>query len=265
MSSAGGNQGARAIIIKSDEEIQRMRDANQIVATTLQMLKNNIEVVVSTGDLEKLAEDFCLKKKAKPAFKGYRGFPGSLCVSINEEVVHGIPSRKRKLKKGDVISIDFGVLYNGYYGDSAVTLAVNGCSAEIQRLLHVTEESLMKGIDQVIVGNRISDISKAVQQCVESNSFSVVRQFVGHGIGTALHEAPEIPNFFQGERTPRLLPGMVLAIEPMVNQGTHKVVILKDGWTVITADKKPSAHFEHSVAVTENGPMVLSSWEIEEF
>lgn len=261
MNRSGGSQGARSIIIKSDEEILRMRDANQIVATTLQMLRDNIEVGISTWDLDKLAEDFCLAKKAKPAFKGYRGFPGSLCVSINEEVVHGIPSRKRKLKKGDVISIDFGVLYNGYYGDSAVSLAVNGCSKVVQRLLDVTKESLEKGIEQVVAGNRISDISKAVQQCVESNSFSVVRQFVGHGIGTALHEAPEIPNFFQGERTPRMLPGMVLAIEPMVNQGTHKVVILKDGWTVITADKKPSAHFEHSVAVTENGPMVLSCWE----
>lgn len=261
MNRSGGSHGARSIIIKSEDEIFRMRDANQIVATTLQMLRDNIGVGITTWELDKLAEDYCISKKAKPAFKGYRGFPGSLCVSINEEVVHGIPSRKRKLKKGDVVSIDFGVLYNGYYGDSAVTLAVDGCTTGVQRLLDVTKESLEKGIEQVVAGNRISDISKAVQHWVESNSFSVVRQFVGHGIGTALHEAPEIPNFFQGERTPRMLPGMVFAIEPMVNQGTSKVLILKDGWTVITADKKPSAHFEHSVAVTENGPMVLSAWE----
>ena len=197
--------------------------------------------------------------KAKPAFKGYRGFPGSLCVSINEEVVHGIPSRKRKLKKGDIVSIDFGVLHKGFYGDSAFTLPVGKVDTETLRLLSVTSESLAKGIDQVVAGNRVADISKAIQAYVEANGFSIVRQFVGHGIGESLHEAPEIPNFFQGERTARLLPGMVLAIEPMVNLGTHRVKVLRDGWTVITNDKKPSAHFEHSVAVTEDGPLVLSS------
>ncbi|MBE0584200.1 MAG: type I methionyl aminopeptidase, partial [Desulfofustis sp.] len=204
----------------------------------------------------------CSKRQAVPAFKGYRGFPGSLCVSINEEVVHGIPSRKRKLKKGDIISVDFGTFYKGYYGDSAVTIAVGRIDALKHKLMQVTEESLSKAIEKVQVGNRIADISAAVQDWVERHGFSVVRQFVGHGIGTDLHEGPEIPNFVQdGGATPRLLEGMVLAIEPMVNIGTHQVKVLRDGWTVITADRKASAHFEHSVAVTANGPLVLSSRE----
>lgn len=262
MSASASSRGDIGnIIVKNKDELLLMQEANQIVAETLVLLKKYAEPGVTTWELDKLAEDYCLQKKAKPAFKGYRGFPGSLCVSINEEVVHGIPSRKRKLRKGDIISIDFGVLYHGYYGDSAVTLAIGNVSKDILRLLSVTEESLTAGIAQVEVGNRIGDISKAVQECVERNGFSVVRQFVGHGIGSSLHEPPEIPNFFQGERTARLKPGMVLAIEPMVNMGTHKVKVLRDGWTVITADKKPSAHFEHSVAVTENGPLILSARE----
>lgn len=259
MTGSGEGQGPRSIIIKSSEDIKVMHDANQIVANTLKLVRKNVEAGVTTWDLDKIAEDNCRKSGAKPAFKGYRGFPGSLCVSINEEVVHGIPSRKRKLRKGDIISIDFGVQYKGFFGDSAVTIAVGNVKPEVKRLLDVTKESLDQAIEQVVAGNRIADISKAVQECVEANGFSVVRQFVGHGIGQALHEAPEIPNFYQGERTPRLMPGMVLAIEPMVNLGTHKVKVLRDGWTVITADKKYSAHFEHSVAVTENGPLVLSS------
>lgn len=250
---------SRSIVLKSKSEILVMQEANQIVAATLSMLKENIEPGITTWDLDKMAEDFCAGKNAKPAFKGYRGFPGSLCVSVNEEVVHGIPSRKKKLRKGDIISIDFGVLFQGFYGDSAVTLAVGKIAPEVKRLMDVTKESLNKGIEQVVVGNRVGDISKAVQEYVENNGFSVVRQFVGHGIGSELHEAPEIPNFYQGERTVRLQPGMVLAIEPMVNMGTYKVKVLRDGWTVITNDKKPSAHFEHSVAVTENGPLILSA------
>jgi methionyl aminopeptidase len=238
-----------------------MHEANQIVAETLSMLQDVVDIGITTWELDKLAEELCLKRKAKPAFKGYRGFPGSLCVSVNEEVVHGIPSRKKKLKKGDIISIDFGVQFKGYYGDSAITLPVGKIADDVQRLLDTTQKCLEKGIEQVVVGNRIGDISKAVQDYVESSGFSVVRQFVGHGIGTELHEAPEIPNFYQGERTARLLPGMVLAIEPMVNMGTHKVKVMRDGWTVITMDKKPSAHFEHSIAVTENGPLILSSRE----
>ena len=252
---------SRNIIIKTADEILLMREANQIVAETLSMLQTIIEAGITTWDLDRVAEDKCLKMKAIPAFKGYRGFPGSLCVSVNEEVVHGIPSRKRKLKKGDIVSIDFGVLFRGFFGDSAVTLPVGGVKEDVARLLIVTKESLEKGIAQAIVGNRVADISKAIQAHVEENGFSVVKQFVGHGIGSSLHEAPEIPNFYQGERTSRLLPGMVLAIEPMVNMGTHKVKVLRDGWTVITNDKKPSAHFEHSVAITEMGPMVLSSRE----
>ncbi|GAB6193476.1 type I methionyl aminopeptidase [Desulfocastanea catecholica] len=251
----------RNIIIKTADEILLMREANQIVAETLTMLGDVIQPGMSTWELDNLAEELCVKRKAQPAFKGYRGFPGSLCVSVNEEVVHGIPSRKKKVQKGDIVSIDFGVLFRGYYGDSAITVPVGMIAGDVQKLLNTTKNSLQKGIEQAVVGNRISDISTAIQDCIESGGFSVVRQFVGHGIGTHLHEAPEIPNFHQGERTVRLLPGMVLAIEPMVNMGTHKVKVLRDGWTVITTDKKPSAHFEHSIAVTENGPLILSSLE----
>lgn len=253
--------GGGTIMIKTADEISIMQEANQIVSGVLTTLKKTVDIGISTWELDKIAEDHCYRLHAKPAFKGYRGFPGSLCLSINEEVVHGIPSRKKKLKKGDIISVDFGVLFKGFFGDSAITLPVGIISEEVAKLVVVTKESLNKGIEKVVIGNRIGDISKAIQEYVESHGFSVVRQFVGHGIGTALHEAPEIPNFYQGERTSRLLPGMVLAIEPMVNMGTHKVKVLRDGWTVITSDKKPSAHFEHSVAVTENGPLILSSRE----
>lgn len=259
--SAGDTGGGRNIVIKTAAEILLMREANQIVAETLTMLKTSVDVGISTWELDRIAEDHCLKRQAKPAFKGYRGFPGSLCVSINEEVVHGIPSRKKKLRKGDIISIDFGVFYRGYYGDSAITLPVGTVHEDVARLLLVTSQSLERGIEQVVVGNRVADISMAIQKYVEGHGFSVVREFVGHGIGAALHEAPEIPNFHQGERTARLVAGMVLAIEPMVNMGTHKVKVLRDGWTVITSDKLPSAHFEHSVAVTEEGPLVLSARE----
>ena len=247
--------------MKSNDEIAIMREANQIVAETLCMLANMVEPGITTYDLDQRAEELCRSRGAVPAFKGYRGFPGSLCVSVNEEVVHGIPTRKRKLRKGDILSVDFGVKYKGYYGDSAITLPIGKIDPERQRLLDVTQESLELAISKVVIGNRIADISKAVQDYVEGEGFSVVRQFVGHGIGSELHEGPEIPNFFQGERSPKLMAGMVLAIEPMVNMGTYKVKVLRDGWTVITADKKPSAHFEHSVAVTEDGPLVLSSRE----
>jgi methionyl aminopeptidase len=247
-----------AIIVKNPDEIEIMAEANSIVSGALKMLREVIVPGITTWELDRMAEDYCIKRKGRPAFKGYRGFPGSLCVSVNEEVVHGIPSRKKKLKKGDILSIDFGVELNGFFGDSAVTVPVGKVNPEISRLLQVTEDSLYKGIEQVTAGNHISDISQAVQNHVEKFGFSVVKQFVGHGIGSDLHEPPEIPNFFQGERTERLRVGMVLAIEPMVNLGTGRVKVLKDGWTVITADRKPSAHFEHSVAVTENGPRILS-------
>ncbi len=259
MNAADGLKRTCNIVVKNHDEILLMQEANQIVAETLKMLRDVIAPGMSTWELDRLAEELCLAKKAKPAFKGYRGFPGSLCVSVNEEIVHGIPSKKRKLKNGDVVSIDFGVLYKGYYGDSALTLPVGTIADQVNRLLSVTRNSLEKGIEQVVAGNRVGDISKAIQEHVEANGFSVVRQFVGHGIGTDLHEAPEVPNFHLGERTAQLLPGMVLAIEPMVNMGTNRIKVLRDGWTVITGDKKPSAHFEHSVAVTENGPLVLSS------
>jgi len=259
--SSRENCATRSIIVKTAAEISIMREANQIVAKTLTMLKGLVEPGITTRELDLSAEALCLKCHGRPAFKGYRGFPGSLCVSVNEEVVHGISSKKRRLKEGDIISIDFGVEFRGYFGDSAITLPVGKISSAASRLLEVTRSSLDKGIEQVIPGNRISDISKNIQSHVEGRGFSVIRQFVGHGIGSALHEPPEIPNFYRGERTPRLLPGMVLAIEPMVNMGSHKVKVLKDGWTVITADRLPSAHFEHSVAVTENGPLVLSHRE----
>jgi len=253
------DQNIKLMRVKKPEEILLMQEANQIVAETLSMLEKIVEPGLTTWDLDKISEDLCLKRKAVPAFKGYRGYPSSLCVSINEEVVHGIPSKKRKLKKGDIISVDFGVKFKGFYGDSAVTIGVGKVDSERVRLMEVTRESLERGIEQVQIGNRISDISKAVQNCVEEHGFSVVRQFVGHGIGTSLHEAPEIPNFVQEGPTPRIIEGLVLAIEPMVNMGTYKVKILRDGWTVITSDKQPSAHFEHSVAATLDGPLILSS------
>lgn len=249
----------KAIIIKTPDEIDIMRQANLIVAETLQMLKREIEPGVTTRHLDILAERYCRKKGAIPAFKGYRGFPGSLCVSVNEEVVHGIPSKKKRLALGDVISIDFGVRFRGYFGDAAITQPVGIVDDEKALLIKVTEESLYLGIDQVRVGNRINDISIAIQKHVEAYKFSIVRQFVGHGIGRELHEPPEIPNYSRPDSSPRLVAGMVLAIEPMVNAGVHGVTVQADGWTVITEDAKPSAHFEHSVAVTENGPLILSS------
>lgn len=249
---------ASQIVLKSPADIDVMGEANQIVARTLSMLREYARPGVTTSQLDKLAEKYARSQDAVPAFKGYRGFPGSLCVSVNEQVVHGIPSKKVILRDGDVLSIDFGVRYRGFYGDAAVTLPVGHIEQETSRLLDVTRESLKRAIDAAVVGNRISDISRAVQDFVEGNGFSVVRQFVGHGIGQELHEPPEIPNYVRKGRSPKLLPGMVLAIEPMVNMGTHEVKILKDGWTVITRDRKPSAHFEHSIAVTENGPRILS-------
>ncbi len=256
----GGEANAQTLMmLKNPDEIKLMWEANRVVAETLLLLENLVEPGLTTWELDQAAESFCLMKNAKPAFKGYRGFPASLCTSINEEVVHGIPSKKRKLKNGDIVSVDFGVVYKGFYGDSAVTLPVGEISGVKSRLLKVTEESLQRAIDRVQLGNRVSDISRAVQGYVEEEGFSVVRRFVGHGIGASLHEKPEIPNFVSEERSPRLLEGLVLAIEPMVNVGTCEVKVLRDGWTVTTDDKESSAHFEHSVAVTSAGPLVLSS------
>jgi methionyl aminopeptidase len=249
----------KAITVKTPEEIGIMFEANQIVAGALNLLQREIRPGLSTLRLDRWAEEYCRDHHAEPAFKGYRGFPGSLCVSINEEVVHGIPSRKVILREGDIVSVDFGVRFKGFYGDAAVTIPVGKISPQKEKLMRVTRESLDHAIQQVQVGKRVSDISRAIQFHVEKNGFSVVRQFVGHGIGTYLHESPEVPNYVQNNRTsPRVVEGMVLAIEPMVNAGTSKVKVLSDNWTVVTADRQPSAHFEHSVAATGNGPFVLS-------
>ncbi len=248
----------KSITIKTPAEIEIMLQANRIVAGVLSLLQEKMRPGLSTMQMDKWAEEYCRDHGAEPAFKGYRGFPGSLCVSINEQVVHGIPSTKVKVQDGDIISVDFGTKYKGFYGDSAVTIPVGRISREDQALLDVTREALERGIRQVRVGNRISDISKAVEEHAVAGGFSIVRQFVGHGIGSSLHEGPEVPNYVQKQASPRILEGMVVAIEPMVNAGTHKVKILKDGWTVITADRRPSAHFEHSVAAMADGPLVLS-------
>ncbi len=248
----------KSITVKTSAEIEIMRQANEIVAGVLSLLLRKMKPGLTTLQLDKWAEKYCREHGAVPAFKGYRGFPASLCVSINEQVVHGIPSSRVKVKEGDIVSVDFGTKYKGFYGDSAVTIPVGKISADNKKLLRVTKESLYAGIKEVKVGNRISDISRAVQNHAEKYGYSVVRQFVGHGIGSSLHEGPEVPNYVQKQASPRILEGMVVAIEPMINRGTHKVKVLKDGWTVITADRKPSAHFEHSVAATGDGPLILS-------
>ena len=256
-----GNE--KSIIVKTSAEIEVMRQANRIVVGVLEMLQEKMRPGLTTRQMDRWAQEYCRDHGAEPAFLGYRGFPASLCVSINEQIVHGIPSKKVKVREGDIVSVDFGAIYNGFYGDSAVTIPVGKLTARKQRLLQVTKEALERGIKQVKIGNRVSDVSAAIQNHAESNGFSVVRQFVGHGIGTSLHEAPEVPNYTQNQPSPRIIEGMVLAIEPMINTGTAKVKVLKDGWTVITADKKPSAHFEHSVAATADGPFVLSRREEE--
>lgn len=242
-----------------------MRDAGRIVRDILAELQKAAVAGVSTWELDRIAEDLTYKKGAKPAFKGYRGFPCSLCASINHEVVHGIPSKKRVLREGDLISLDFGVAYHGYYGDSAVTVPVGKVTSEAQALIEATRGSLEAAIAKVQEGNRISDLGAEVQAFVEARGFSVVRKFVGHGIGRALHEDPQIPNYdFTKTRSehlanPRLRPGMVLAIEPMVNAGSPEVEVLRDDWTAVTKDRKLSAHFEHTIALTERGAEVLTA------
>ena len=249
------------IALKSDREIEVMRRANVIVAEVLQELKRKIATGVTTLELDALAEELTYRKKAVPAFKGYtmagRTYPRSLCVSINEEIVHGIPS-KRALREGDIVGLDFGVIFEGFYGDSAVTVGVGEVSDEARRLMEVTERSLYSGIAQLHEGKRLGDLAAAVQQTVESEGFSVVRAFVGHGIGKKLHEEPPVPNYGEPDRGLRLKEGMVLAIEPMVNAGGHEVEIKEDGWTAVTRDGSLAAHFEHSVAITKNGPYILS-------
>ncbi|MGB9661578.1 MAG: type I methionyl aminopeptidase [Moorellaceae bacterium] len=245
------------IILKGRRELELMRRAGRIVAEALAELERHIAPGITTWELNRIAEEVLERRGAVPAFKGYRGFPASICTSVNEEVVHGIPGLK-KLAEGDIISIDIGAVIDGYYGDAAATFPVGAVDEEKQRLMRVTQEALWQGINSAIVGNRLSDISHAIQSHVEKNGFSVVRDFVGHGIGREMHEDPQLPNFGSPGHGPRLRPGMTLAIEPMVNAGTYKVVTLSDGWTVVTLDGRPSAHFEHTVAVTENGPEVLT-------
>jgi methionyl aminopeptidase len=245
------------IILKSEREINYLRDAGKIVAETLAEVKKAAKPGVTTLDLDKIAEEYIKSRGAIPAFKGYQGFQGNICASINEEVVHGIPGLK-KLKSGDNVSIDIGAVINGYNGDAAITVPVGEVDAEVQKLLDVTEESLYKGIEQAIIGNRLSDISHAVQVHAEQHGFGVVRDYVGHGIGRSMHEDPQVPNYGDPGRGPRLKAGMTLAIEPMVNLGTYEVKTLDDGWTVVTLDGKRSAHFEHSIAITDGKPEILT-------
>jgi methionyl aminopeptidase len=245
------------IVCKSPAELERMRVANALVADVLAELAGMVAPGVTTGDLDAAAERLVRASGAEPAFKGYRGYPATLCASVNEQVVHGIPS-KRALGDGDIISLDMGVKLNGFYGDSAITVPVGRVPEDVLRLLQVTQDALERGIAQVRVGGRVSDIGHAIQEHVEANGFSVVREFVGHGIGASLHEEPQIANYGEPGRGPRLAEGMVLAIEPMVNMGRPAVRVLSDGWTAVTRDGSLSAHFEHTVAVTKDGPLVLT-------
>jgi methionyl aminopeptidase len=245
------------IILKSPQEIQKMRRSNLIVAEILEEMKLAAKAGVTTRELDELAQALLAKRKARSAFKGYNGYPAAVCTSVNEEVIHGIPS-ERILREGDILSLDFGAIYEDYYGDAAVTLPIGHISAEAEKLLRVAEEALYLGIDRARPENRLLDISAAIQRHVESHGFSVVRDFVGHGIGKQLHEKPPVPNYGDAGRGIRLEPGMTLAIEPMINAGRYEVRILEDGWTAVTKDKSLSAHFEHSVAVTEDGPYILS-------
>ncbi len=246
------------IVCKSAAELEAMHRAGLVVWDVLSRLRQAVRPGVSTLDLEKIAAQGAQEHGARPAFKGYRGYPCVLCASINQEVVHGIPSGARRLKEGDIISLDFGVELNGYFGDAAVTLPVGKIRPDVDTLLRVTRESLDHAIERVRPGNRLSDISAAVQQWVEKHGFSVVREFVGHGIGTKMHEEPNLPNYGEPGHGPRLEEGMVLAIEPMVNAGGPGVKVLDDKWTAVTTDGSFSAHFEHTVAVTSNGPWILT-------
>ncbi len=250
------------IILRSRAEIEKIRSSCRIVAEILRKLSQRVQPGITTWDLNAFSEELARKEAAQPAFKGYHGYPFALCTSVNEEVVHGMPSKHRRLKEGDIVSLDFGVVVDSYYGDAAITVPVGRISEEAARLCAVTEESLYQGISKAVAGNRLSDISHAIQEFVEARGFSVVREFVGHGIGQHLHESPQIPNYGPPGKGVRLKPGMVLAIEPMINCGVPNVEILEDQWTAVTLDKKLSAHFEHTIAITENGPEILTRNEI---
>ncbi|MBF0593766.1 MAG: type I methionyl aminopeptidase [Candidatus Omnitrophica bacterium] len=245
------------IRIKTPKEIQILREAGKILAGIFDDIKSLVKVGMTTGEIDMIAESLINNSYVVAAFKGYRGYPANACISVNEEVIHGIPG-KRIIKDGDVVGIDIGIIYHNYYSDMAMTLGFGVLDTGRQKLLDVTRQSLMRGIAQAKPGNHLRDISHAVQSYVESKGFSVVRDFVGHGIGRSLHEDPEIPNYGSPGQGPLLKAGMVFAIEPMVNMGVSGTKVLSDGWTAVTADKKPSAHFEHTVAITESGPMILT-------
>jgi methionyl aminopeptidase len=246
------------VICRSSAELEKMYRAGQVVWGALDALRKMAAPRTTTQELDAFAERYAHEHHARPAFKGYRGYPGSLCTSINSEIIHGIPSPKRRLREGDILSLDFGVELDGYFADAAVTVPVGKISPERQRLLCVTRDALDRAIEKARLGNRLSDISAAVQQAVERNGFSVVREFVGHGIGTKMHEDLQLPNYGEPGRGPRLQEGMVIAIEPMVNAGRPEVRMLEDEWTAVTVDGSDAAHFEHTVAITANGPWILT-------
>ncbi len=246
------------VVLKTSRELELMRVACRISAEALQVAGEAVKPGVSTWEIDKIAYDYIKKQGAEPNFLNLYGFPATACISINDEVIHGIPSKKRILKEGDIVSIDLGAKYNGYNGDNAATFAVGQISPKAQRLLDTTKESLYKGIEAAVPGNRIGDIGSAVQEYCESRGYGVVREYTGHGVGASLHEDPEVPNFGTAGRGIRLLPGMTIAIEPMINEGTFKVNQMSDGWTIKTADGKLSAHFEHTIAITDNGPVILT-------
>ncbi len=248
------------ISIKKKDEIKRMIIASEIVSEALQAIKEAVAPGITTKALEEIAEDVIRRRGGKPAFKGYKGFPASICTSVNDEVVHGIPSEEVVLKEGDIVSIDLGVIYKGYISDAAITLPVGEISEAAERLLSVTKQALFEGIARAVPSNRVGDISHAIQSYVESKGYSVVRKFVGHGVGRKLHEEPQIPNFGLPGKGVKLREGMTLAIEPMVNEGTHDVSIMEDGWTAKTKDGKLSAHFEHTILIKKSGPEILTNW-----
>lgn len=246
------------IVLKTARELAVMREACRISAAALKLVGESIEPGVTTGELDKLAEKYIRSQGAVPNFLNYAGYPATACISINNEVIHGIPSFKRKIKSGDIVSVDLGAAFEGYNGDNAATFAVGDISDEAKRLIATTRESLYEGIRAAVAGGRVGDIGNAVQSYVEKRGFSVVRDFVGHGVGAELHEAPEVPNYGSAGKGVRLLPGMTIAIEPMVNAGKYNVRTLPDGWTVLTSDGSLSAHFEHTVAITPDGPQIMT-------
>lgn len=246
------------VVLKTSREIELMREAGRISAMALRIVGEHVKPGVSTYELDKIAYDYIISQNAKPGFLNYNGFPASACISINNQVIHGIPDKKTILKSGDIVSVDLGAVYEGYNGDNAATFACGEVSDEAKRLMEVTEASLYEGIKKALPGGRLGDISSAIQEYVESRGYSVVRDFVGHGVGARLHEDPEVPNFGKAGHGVRLVPGMTLAIEPMINVGKPGVRTLSNGWTVVTQDGELSAHFEHSIAITKNGPIILT-------